>query len=227
MASVLRPPTSDITLMRLDSPVGTLHVLAPRCAGRFETRLTRRARAVGKLLDRSDPDSELNRLNRDSDRWVSVSADLSNVLDVAFELYDDTCGRFDPTHRAWTQTGAAPGLSGVERRRDRLHLHRTRLEFDAIAGGVLVDAISDELAMIGLDRFSVSLTVGATKVERSHRLIGSVLERLAVAVTEGLRIEASTAARALGLSTCSLPKDPSELRMMFAECGAVGSTQLG
>ena len=54
--------------------------------------------AFNKVFSTYDPDSELSRLNRAAaTQWVSVSADLYAVLQVAAKLGADSGGAFDPT----------------------------------------------------------------------------------------------------------------------------------
>lgn len=200
------------------SRFGPIRIVGPALTPDLTLRIADRVEFLGRLVDHTDPNSELSRLNRGADGWVSVSDNLAAVLDIVFGLYEDTSGRYDPTDRASGRPGGVPGLAGVDRRRHRIHLHGTRLDCGAIAAGLVVDAVVEHLIEAGVPEAVVS-TAG---VERSLDT-GAMRGRPAVTLGDDVRIEAPTAAAALGLGTCPLPEDRLDRQTVLASCRATAS----
>jgi FAD:protein FMN transferase len=139
-----------------------------------------RLRELERSWSRFRPDSELNRLHERPGQWVHVSHDLYLALHWCARLHDETEGRFDPSVRnaleSWgydrtfreidqnssspTHSVPAPGLAGLELRRDDEAVRLApglRLDLGGVGKGLAADLLSGELLLMGADGAFVSM----------------------------------------------------------------------
>jgi thiamine biosynthesis lipoprotein len=131
-----------------------------------------RLRELERSWSRFQPDSELNLLHQLPGQWVHVSHELFTALRWCARLHEETEGRFDPSVRTaleqWgydrtfrdidetapspDETVPAPGLVGLELRRDdecvRLP-HGLRIDLGGIGKGLAADLLAGELLGMG------------------------------------------------------------------------------
>ena len=99
------------------------------------------------MLSDYRPDSELSQLSATSGRWVSVSPELFNVLDLALKVARASGGAFDPTvgplttlWREARKTKSLPSKTAVDDARGRvswwfIELDRSMLAARLVRGG--------------------------------------------------------------------------------------------
>jgi FAD:protein FMN transferase len=131
-----------------------------------------------RLFSLYDPESEICRLNRD--QWCQVSADFSDLIEIADHAHGVSDGLFDPTVQAvfaaklkGAKIGATPvGWKHVSIDTDRISFQRDgmAITLNGIAQGFATDRVRDVLVAHGFDRTLVN--IGEFRAGAQRALIG-------------------------------------------------------
>lgn len=158
----------------------------PETAEPLQVRIDERLREINRSMSTYDPESELSRLNLgqlavDADGWVSLSADLTQVMSDALLVWRASGGAFDvtvgPLVNLWgfgpeARPEHTPDEAEIAARRahigsekielDAMH-HRLRLQgplyidLSAIAKGWAVDELARLLTQQGIQSYMVEV----------------------------------------------------------------------
>lgn len=183
-------PASEPVVRISGATMGTTYHIAwagqQHDAVALQQQVDARLVAINRSMSTYDPESELSRLNRgllpaDADGWVPVSDDLSEVLGLALQVWQDSDGAFDvtigPLVNLWgfgpqarpehipaaaviNKTLASVGSDAIvlNAEQQRLQLQKPLyIDLSAIAKGWAVDEIATLLDQQGITGYMVEI----------------------------------------------------------------------